>query len=69
MLQTFCFIRSSLMAKKLMAKNAPTETAPQTEQKTNRPVVTFRHRGISTSVFKNDGNRDTTYFNVSIQNR
>ena len=52
-----------------MAKNAPTETAPQTEQTTNRPLVTFRHRGISASVFKNDGNSDTTYFNVSIQNR
>jgi len=33
------------------------------------PATTFRHRGISASVFENISDKDRTYFSVSIQRR
>ena len=41
-------------------------------RRSRRPIVLLlrsARRGVSASVFKNDGNSDNSYFNVSIQNR
>jgi hypothetical protein len=48
--------------------NATPEAADAAESK-NSPETTFRHRGISASVFENTSEKDRTYFSVSIQKR
>ena len=48
----------------------PKETPePDDSAESKSPATTFRHRGISASVFENTSDKDRTYFSVSIQKR
>lgn len=50
-----------------MPKEAP-EAEDAADSKSS-PATTFRHRGISASVFENTSDKDRAYFSVSIQKR
>ena len=61
-------VRLFLFFTHIMAKS-PDETPAAPAAKNSKPVETFRHFGISASVFENTSQKGGKYFSVSLQKR